>query len=143
MYVSSSNIDQMKRFEVSRSHSDLVVVVSTGCCPRIARLSSRFLPFDCPNPSTLDFTCCVHSTTMVDKRSLRSSKKDSQDPPAEEEKPKPTRTRSARSKKQPNKAQETRTSGTEEESITVLPAPTASPSQSEDVVMENQSEHRP
>jgi hypothetical protein len=80
---------------------------------------------------------------MVDKRSLRSSKKDSQDPPAEEEKPKPTRTRSTRSKKQPNKTQETETSGIEGESITVLPGPAASTSQSEDVVMENQSETVP
>jgi hypothetical protein len=80
---------------------------------------------------------------MVDKRSLRSSKKDSQDPPVEEEKPKPTRTRSARSKKQSNKTQDTGASGTEEESITVLPAPAASTSQSEDVVMENQGETVP
>lgn len=65
---------------------------------------------------------------MVDKRSLRSSKKDSQDTPAaEEEKPKPTRTRSKKTKKQ-----ETTASGTEEESTSV---PAGAP-QSEDVVMQ-------
>ena len=80
---------------------------------------------------------------MVDKRSLRSSKKDSQDAPAEEEKPKPTRTRSARSKKQSNKTQETGVTGIEEDCITVVPVPAASTTQSEDVVMENQGETVP
>jgi hypothetical protein len=72
---------------------------------------------------------------MVDKRSLRSSKKDTQDTPAEEEKPKPTRTKSGRSTRKPasGKSQETAsTSGTDD--------PAAPPSvQSEDVAMETES----
>ena len=70
---------------------------------------------------------------MVDKRSLRSSKKDSQDAPAEEEKPKPTRTRSARSRKGKN----AETSSGTEESTTSAQAPVV---QSEDVVMETENE---
>jgi hypothetical protein len=70
---------------------------------------------------------------MVDKRSLRSSKKDSQDTPAEEEKPKPTRTRSARSRRGKNVEA---SSGTEESTTSANP-PLA---QSEDVVMETESE---
>jgi hypothetical protein len=62
---------------------------------------------------------------MVDKRSLRSSKKDSQDTPAEDEKPKPTRTRSGRTRKAANKTQED--------------APAPESIQSEDVVMETES----
>ena len=69
---------------------------------------------------------------MVDKRSLRSSKKETQETPAEDEKPKPTRTRSARSRKPASaKSQETSTSGTDDQ---------APPSiQSEDVAMEMES----
>jgi hypothetical protein len=72
---------------------------------------------------------------MVDKRSLRSSKKDGQDTPAEEEKPKPTRTRSARRK---GKNAEV-SSGTEESTTSANP-PLA---QSEDVVMETENEVPP
>jgi len=70
---------------------------------------------------------------MVDKRSLRSSKKDTQDTPAEDEKPKPTRTRSARSRK--GKTAET-SSGTEESTASAQ----ALAGQSEDVVMETEIE---
>jgi hypothetical protein len=73
---------------------------------------------------------------MVDKRSLRSSKKDGQDAPAEEEKPKPTRTRSARSRKVKNAGV---SSGTEESTTSANP-PLA---QSEDVVMETENEVPP
>jgi hypothetical protein len=61
---------------------------------------------------------------MVSKRSLRSAKKDSaeEDPPAEENKPKPTRTRSTRGRKK-----------NQEETDNT---PAAPPSQSEDVAME-------
>jgi hypothetical protein len=75
-------------------------------------------------------------STMVDKRSLRSSKKDGQDTPAEEEKPKPTRTRSARSRKGKNAEA---SSGTEESTTSANP-PLA---QSEDVVMETENEVPP
>src|SRR5579859_3422388 len=72
---------------------------------------------------------------MVDKKSLRSSKKDTNDPPKEDEKPKPTRTRSSRGRK-PKNADEP-TSGTDE-------TPQAPPSQqSEDVVMETESVSAP
>lgn len=67
---------------------------------------------------------------MVDKRSLRSSKKDSQDTPAEEEKPKPARTRSVRSRKGKNTEA---SSGTEESTH-------PSVAQSEDVVMETDNQ---
>ena len=73
---------------------------------------------------------------MVDKRSLRSSKKDGQDTPAEEEKPKPTLTRSARSRKGKNAEA---SSGTEESTTSANP-PLA---QSEDVVMETENEVPP
>jgi hypothetical protein len=62
---------------------------------------------------------------MVDKRSLRSSKKDTQDTPAEDEKPKPTRTRSGRTRKAASKTQED--------------PPATESIQSEDVVMETES----
>lgn len=68
---------------------------------------------------------------MVDKRSLRSSKKDTQDTPAEEEKPKPTRTRSGRTRKTTGKSKED-TPATEDLSG-------AQSTQSEDVVMETES----
>lgn len=68
---------------------------------------------------------------MVNKRSLRSSKKDGGDAPAEEEeKPKPTRSRSVRGRK--TKGGQEDMSGTDE-------TPAAPPSQSEDVVMETES----
>jgi len=81
---------------------------------------------------------------MVDKRSLRSSKKDGQDnPPGEEEKPKPTRTRSARSKKPSNKNQDTTAaSSTEEESSSSAPAVPLT-TQSEDVVMQTEGDAAP
>jgi hypothetical protein len=68
---------------------------------------------------------------MVDKRSLRSSKKDSQDTPADDEKPKPTRTRSGRTRKGTGKSKED-TPATEDLSA-------AQSVQSEDVVMETES----
>jgi flagella basal body P-ring formation protein FlgA len=69
---------------------------------------------------------------MVDKRSLRSSKKDSQDAHAEEDKPKPTRTRSSRSRKASKKTEET------SDELDTSSAPPAV-NQSEDVVMETES----
>lgn len=77
---------------------------------------------------------------MVDKRSLRSSKKDSQETPAEQDKPKPTRTRSTRSKKGSGKNQETTAAGDEE---AAAPTQTPSVTQSEDIVMETESEAAP
>lgn len=68
---------------------------------------------------------------MVDKRSLRSSKKDTQDTPAEDDQTKPTRTRSTRSRKAPSKKNEEQPSTT-----TSSTPPFSSTSQSEDVVME-------
>ena len=67
---------------------------------------------------------------MVDKRSLRSSKKDTQDTPAEEEKPKPTRTRSIRSRKGKNTEA---SSGTEESTHPPV-------AQSEDMAMETDNQ---
>jgi len=73
---------------------------------------------------------------MVDKRSLRSSKKDAAELPPEDEKPKPTRTRSARGKK----AATAKTSDSEAPSAPAADqAASAAPSQSaqsDDVVMQ-------
>jgi hypothetical protein len=68
---------------------------------------------------------------MVDKRSLRSSKKDA-DPPAEDDKPKPTRTRSARGKKA--KASDAQQTTTTHDTVSST-APSQSTA-SEDVVMQ-------
>ena len=76
---------------------------------------------------------------MVDKRSLRSSKKDTQDTPEDEDKPKPTRTRSTRGRKPSNKNQEANPAT--QESTPGPPAP--STTQSDDVVMETESEAAP
>ena len=77
-------------------------------------------------------SCCIsfflhldffdrYTNTMVDKRSLRSSKKDSQDAGAEEEKSKqPTRQRSTRSRK---------TKTQPETPLNESPAPTGNPSE--------------
>src|SRR5271154_4132298 len=69
---------------------------------------------------------------MVDKRSLRSSKKDQDDTPVEEEKPKPTRTRSARSRKASSKNAESTPSEAEDSA----PPTTTETTQPEDIVME-------
>jgi hypothetical protein len=99
----------------------------------LARLScvpSRSSTDTINSPSQLE----KKDSEMVDKRSLRSSKKDTQETPAEDDKPKPTRTRSARSRKPTSgKSQETTsTSGTDDSA-----APPSN--QSEDVVMETES----
>jgi hypothetical protein len=82
----------------------------------LARRLSSFVPF----------AFLSLSLTMAGKRNLRSSKKDgADDTPVEENKPKPTRTRSTRGrKKNPEEI-----SGTEE-------TPAAPQSQSDDVLME-------
>jgi len=85
---------------------------------------------------------------MVDKRSLRSSKKDTQETPAEQQQdqkqPKPTRTRSGRSRKvTTNKTQDTETTpaaeeGQQQDSAAAAASTSAAP-QSEDIVMETES----
>jgi hypothetical protein len=84
---------------------------------------------------------------MVDKRSLRSSKKEGQETPAEEEKPKPTRTRSGRSRKAPSKSQKGTASVEEPTTTTTDATPAITQSEeiesSEDVIMETQGEAIP
>ena len=73
---------------------------------------------------------------MVDKRSLRSSKKDAAEPPPEGDKPKPTRTRSARGKKAAAaKTNDTQAQNAANEDHTVSATPSQS-AQSDDVVMQ-------
>ena len=76
---------------------------------------------------------------MVDKRSLRSSKKETQETPAEQEqeqKPKPTRTRSGRSRKKNETASEEPSTST---SASGESGQVPSTTQSEDVVMATES----
>jgi len=83
---------------------------------------------------------------MVDKRSLRSSKKDAAEPPPEDEKPKPTRTRSARGKKaatpktSDTQAPNAPTAANEDQAASAAPSQSA---QSDDVVMQTDPQAPP
>jgi len=80
---------------------------------------------------------------MVDKRSLRSSKKDAAELPPEDEKPKPTRTRSARGKKAADQAASAAPSQSAQSDDVVMQTDPQAPTTdkaSEDVEMENAGE---
>lgn len=120
--------------ETSSGEADPKILTTISPGPGTVRVLARLTTFR--KRFILVFACSSSGHEMVDKRSLRSSKKDTQDTPEDEEKPKPSRTRSTRGRKSSNKNQEAT-----QESTPAPPAP--STTQSEDVVMETESEAAP